>query len=75
MPNLQQVALMMMQRNPNAANSPMGQRFMQILQSGDSQAGQALAQEYCHTMGMTPQQAMQDVQNSTFLGQIQQFLK
>lgn len=60
---LMQFAMKMMQSNPNAMNSPMGQQFMQILQSGDQNAGQQLANNICSTYGISKEQAVQQSRN------------
>lgn len=47
------------QNNPNLANNPNSQRIIQILQSGDSKAGEELARNICQSLGMSPEQAYQ----------------
>ena len=66
--NTMQFAMMMLQRNPQIANTPQGRQFMQILQSGDAQAGAQMAQNICGSMGKTPQQAAQEAFNSIMGG-------
>lgn len=59
MPNLQQFAMTLLQRNPNVANNPQAQSLMRIIQSGNSQQGEQVAKNLCDTMGVTPEEASQ----------------
>lgn len=59
----EQLALTLLQRNPDKAQTPMGQQLLRILQSGDSQAGAQMAQNICSSRGLTPQQALQQAIN------------
>lgn len=52
-----------MQQNPNIANNPQAQNFLQILQSGDAQKGQQVAENLLKTYGMTKEQGMNQVHN------------
>lgn len=52
-----------MQQNPNIANNPQAQNFLQILQSGDTQKGQQVAENLLKTYGMTKEQGMNQVHN------------
>lgn len=56
--NFQQIGMMILQNNPKIMNSPQGQQFLKILQSGDVQAGQQMAQNLCQSYGITPEQAL-----------------
>lgn len=56
MPNLEQFAIMLLQKNPKIANSPQGQQFLEILKSGDSERGQQMAQNFCNSYGVTPEE-------------------
>lgn len=60
MPNMsiEQLALGILQQRPDVANTPQGQQFMQILQSGDKEAGMQMAMNICNSYGMTPQQGV-----------------
>lgn len=59
MMNPMQFAMSMIQRNPQVMNNPMAQNYIGIIQSGDAQKGQQLAENICKSYGMTPQQALQ----------------
>ncbi len=61
--NPQQLLQMAIQRNPNLQNNPQAQQYIQVLMSGDAQRGQELASNICNSMGVTPQQAVQQAQN------------
>lgn len=50
-----------MQQNPNIANNPQAQNYMNILQSGDSQKGQQIAENLLKTYGMTKEQGLNQV--------------
>ena len=56
-PNLMQFAMNMIKQNPNIARNPQAQAMLQVLQSGDAQKGQQIAQNLCQTYGITPEQA------------------
>lgn len=56
--NVRQIVLGIVQQNPQIANSPQGQQFMQILQSGDDAAGEQMAMNICNSYGVNPQQAL-----------------
>lgn len=40
-------------------NNPMAQNYIGVIQSGDAQKGQQLAENICKSYGVTPQQAIQ----------------
>ena len=50
------------QRNPNIANNPQAQQYLQVIMSGDSQKGQELARNICGSFGITPEQGVQQAQ-------------
>lgn len=57
--NPAQFAMNMIKNNPQVMNNPMAQNYIGIIQSGDAQKGQQLAENICKTYGVTPQQAIQ----------------
>lgn len=59
--DLKQVALMALQKRPDIANTPQGQQFMQILQSGDEAKGQQMAKNICQSYGMSEEDAISKV--------------
>lgn len=60
--NLQQMAMMMLQNNPNIKNNPMAQQALQIIQSGDNAAGEQMAMNLCQTYGVSKEQAIKQAQ-------------
>ena len=40
-------------------NNPMAQNYISVIQSGDAQKGQQLAENICRSYGVTPQEALQ----------------
>lgn len=50
-----------LRNNPNIANNPQAQNYIQILQSGNAQAGQQIAENLLKTYGMTKEQGMNQV--------------
>ena len=57
------VALNLISRNPNLANNPQAQSFINVIQSGDSKKGEEIARNLCNTYGVTPEQAVQQAKN------------
>lgn len=56
--NMMQFAMNMLKQNPNIGNNPQTQAMLQVLQSGDAQKGQQIAQNLCQTYGITPEEAV-----------------
>lgn len=50
-----------LQNNPNIANNPQAQNYIQILQSGNAKAGQQIAENLLKTYGMTKEQGINRV--------------
>ena len=59
MMNPMQFAMSMIQNNPQVMNNPMAQNYIGVIQSGDAQKGQQLAENICRSYGITPQQVIQ----------------
>lgn len=53
------LAIQKLQSSPEIANSPQGQEFLTILQSGDVARGQQMADNFCKSYGVTREQAIQ----------------
>ena len=47
-----------LKNNPNIANNPQAQSFIQVLQSGNAQMGQQIAENILKAYGMTKEQGM-----------------
>lgn len=50
-----------LRNNPGVVNNPQAQNYINVLQSGDAQAGQRLAENLLNTYGMTKEQGMAQV--------------
>ena len=61
--NPQQLLQSAMQRNPNIANNPQAQQYIQVLMSGDAQRGEELARNICNTYGISPEQGLRQAQS------------
>ncbi len=55
--NLQQMAMNMLQSNPQVANNPQAQEFLNVIKSGDNQRGEEIARNMCQSMGVKPEDA------------------
>lgn len=51
-------AMQMIANNPNIANNPEAQQLLEVIQSGDSQRGQQVADNICKTYGITREDAI-----------------
>lgn len=51
------------QANPQMANNPQAQNIIQVLMSGDAQAGEQLARNLAQSMGVQPQDLAQQSMN------------
>ena len=51
-------AMNILQRNPRVSANPQAQQLMQIIQTGDNEQGQRMAENLCCTYGMTRDQAL-----------------
>lgn len=60
--NPRDFAMRMIRNNPSITNNPIAQNYINVLQSGDAQKGQQIAQNILNSYGMTKEQAMQQVQ-------------
>lgn len=64
MPNMnpQQLIQQAIQNNPQLADNPQAQQYIQVLMSNDAQLGQELAQNICKTYHVSPKQGVQQAQ-------------
>lgn len=51
-------ALQMLMNNPNVANNPQMQAWINAIQNNDAQAGQQIADNICQSYGMTREDAI-----------------
>lgn len=56
--DIRQFALNMLQRNPNVANNPQAQGYLEVIQNNDSEKGQQIAENICKSYGMTKEEAL-----------------
>lgn len=56
-------ALNQLQKNPNVANTPLGQQFMQVLQTGDQNAGIQIANNILQSAGVSREQGIQQARS------------
>lgn len=59
MNNLVQFALTKIAQNPQIANNPRNKELFQIIQNGDAQRGQEVANNLCQTYGMSQSDALE----------------
>ena len=50
-----------MRNNPNITNNPIAQNYISVLQSGDAQKGQQIAENILKSYGMTKEQGLNQV--------------
>lgn len=60
MPTIKDFALGLLGKNPNVANNPNAQHFIQVIKEGDSSEGEQIAQNLCDSYGVTKEQAIQE---------------
>ena len=61
MPSPKDLLMKMIQNNPAIANNPQAQEWIQVIQSGDSARGEEIANNLLNSMGMTKDQAKQQI--------------
>lgn len=62
-PNMRDMALNLLMQNPNVANNPNAQEFIQVIQNGDSVKGEQIAQNLCDTYGMSKEDAIRNAKS------------
>ena len=55
-----QMAMNLISQNPNIANNPNAQEFIQVIQNGDSQRGQQIADNLCQSYGISRDEALKN---------------
>lgn len=53
-------AMKMIRSNPRVANNPRAQDMISVIQNGDSERGEKIAENLCQTYGVTKEQALTD---------------
>lgn len=54
----QQIAQMLIQRNPKIMNNPRAKEYLDVIMTGDSQKGIQIANGLCKTYGATQEEAI-----------------
>lgn len=60
---LMNFAANMMKQNPRVANTPMGQQFVQILRSGDQNAGMQMADNLLQSAGVSREEGIRQARS------------
>ena len=58
-----QMAMNLISQNPNIANNPNAQEFIKVIQNGDSERGQQIANNLCQSYGMTRDEALKSAKS------------
>lgn len=58
-----QMAMNLISQNPNIANNPNAQEFIKVIQNGDSERGQQIADNLCKSYGMTRDEALKSAKS------------
>ena len=53
-------AMNLINRNPQVANNPMARQLIQVIHSGNETQGQQIAENLCHSYGISRDQALTD---------------
>lgn len=56
-------AMNMIQRNPQIANNPRAQQLISVIQNGNNEQGEKIANNLCESYGVTKEQALNDAKN------------
>lgn len=56
--SIRDVALNLIQRNPNVANNPAAQNYISVIRSGDNNTGSTIANNLCETYGVSKEEAV-----------------
>lgn len=58
-----QMAMNLISQNPSIANNPNAQEFIKVIQNGDSERGQQIADNLCQSYGMTRDEALKSAKS------------
>lgn len=61
--NMRDMVLNLLAQNPNIANNPNAQEFIQVIQNGDSVKGAQIAQNLCDTYGISKEDAIKNAKS------------
>lgn len=58
--SMKDFALMMISRNPRIANNPQFKQMIDVIQNGNDEQGQQIAENICKTYGVSKEDALTD---------------
>ena len=58
--SMKDFALMMISRNPRVANNPQFKQMIDVIQNGNDDQGQQIAENICKTYGVSKEDALTD---------------
>ena len=58
--SMKDFALMMISRNPRVANNPQFKQMIDVIQNGNDEQGQQIAENICKTYGVSKEAALPD---------------
>ena len=61
-------AVGLISRNPRVANNPRAQQLISVIQNGDQEQGEKIAENLCETYGVTKEQALSDAKKFFGIG-------
>lgn len=63
MVDIRNIALNLLSQNPNVANNPNAQEFINVIRSGDSARGEQIAKNLCATYGVSKDDAIKNAKS------------
>lgn len=61
--NLQAFAMNLLKNNPKIANNPQAQNFIDVIQRGDAEQGEEIANNLLNTFGVSKEEGIQQAKN------------
>ena len=63
MPNFNAIIGTLLKMNPQVANNPRAMEMLNVIQRGDAQKGEQIANNLCHTYGISKEDATKQAEN------------
>lgn len=63
MPNFNAIIGTLLKMNPQVANNPRAMEMLNVIQSGDTQKGEQIANNICKTYGISKEDATKQAEN------------
>ena len=63
MPNFNAIIGTLLKMNPQVANNPRAMEMLNVIQSGDTQKGERIANNLCQTYGISKEDATKQAEN------------